>query len=571
MKISHVVLAVMATWMLLLQQPPLQGTAAPAASPDAWSTKVTLRTPDGGYVSAVHGALMPNGNILFYGIAGPTQDFSQASTVKPFAFVYTPTPYWQALGSTLTVTPIAEPLDGNNTVVGNYTVYDSLICSGGALTADGRYFSAGGTRDIYDNTSGQLVRITAPSYATVYDGTSWTRVPNDMVATGSTGEARRWYPTVTRLPDNRMLVTSGFDQLQPTASFNLSAEAYDPTTGQFTVVAPATPFEILNSDYTHIGVLPKKVGNSDLVMLGSPGVPVFMSLATNPASWRISTSDRPGSEAFNQARIANGGKYQFDAAPDYGASSVMLPIRVNDGDLGYSNGTMLVAGGAFNTPFIQRVDRYDPQTDTWLPTIDTGIQRHHPMTVDLPDGRVLIIGGHSSDPNVTHAEYIDPMNGFAFSLGSSDGGEIRGYHAVSLLLPDGRVMVEGGRDVTTSSSSEKPSFRFYYPYYMFVSGRPVITSAPQSFGFGSSFQVSVSTQKPAGAVLISLGAMTHSFDENQRAVQVAVSQVATSTSGGWTATLTSPSSAQIAPSGYYMLFVLDSRRVPSTATIVHLG
>jgi galactose oxidase len=106
---------------------------------------------------------------------------------------------------------------------------------------------------------------------------------------------------------------------------------------------------------------------------------------------------------------------------------------------------------------------------------------------------------------------------------------------------------------------------------MFVSGRPVITSAPQSFGFGSSFQVNVSTQKPAGAVLISLGAMTHSFDENQRAVQVAVSQVATSTSGGWTATLTSPSSAQIAPSGYYMLFVLDSRRVPSTATIVHLG
>ena len=33
----------------------------------------------------------------------------------------------------------------------------------------------------------------------------------------------------------------------------------------------------------------------------------------------------------------------------------------------------------------------------------------------------------------------------------------------------------------------------------------------------------------------------------------------------------SPANSHVAPPGYYMLFVLDANRVPSVATIVHIG
>ena len=47
---------------------------------------------------------------------------------------------------------------------------------------------------------------------------------------------------------------------------------------------------------------------------------------------------------------------------------------------------------------------------------------------------------------------------------------------------------------------------------------------------------------------MSLGSMTHSFDSNQRSVQLALTP----------------------PPGYYMLFLLDASRTPSVAAIVRV-
>ena len=161
--------------------------------------------------------------------------------------------------------------------------------------------------------------------------------------------------------------------------------------------------------------------------------------------------------------------------------------------------------------------------------------------------------------------------GFSVGLGAADGGEVRGYHSVSLMLPDGRVLVAGGRDVSTPDSVEKPSFRYYYPHYMFAP-RPRILTAPTQIAFGTSFSIlSVGARPPAEIVLVSLGAMTHSFDQNQRSIQLTLGanvQVATDV------TLTiavSPYGPQVAPPGYYMLFVLDGQRIPSIARIVRVG
>jgi hypothetical protein len=65
-------------------------------------------------------------------------------------------------------------------------------------------------------------------------------------------------------------------------------------------------------------------------------------------------------------------------------------------------------------------------------------------------------------------------------------------------------------------------------------------------------------------VLIRTGAVTHFFDQNTRFVPVSFQQ----TSGGLT--LTAPATSNLAPPGYYMLFVVNSNGVPSIAPFVQL-
>jgi hypothetical protein len=67
------------------------------------------------------------------------------------------------------------------------------------------------------------------------------------------------------------------------------------------------------------------------------------------------------------------------------------------------------------------------------------------------------------------------------------------------------------------------------------------------------------------AVLIGLGSMTHSFDSNQRYVQLALTPGAAGT-----ATIAGPPDPETAPPGYYMLFLVDANRTPSVAAIVRV-
>jgi hypothetical protein len=232
---------------------------------------------------------------------------------------------------------------------------------------------------------------------------------------------------------------------------------------------------------------------------------------------------------------------------------------------------VLLASGNMGSVFEHNAAIFDPVTGKWLASLDLVVPRHHPDAVDLPDGRVLLINGHDmgGDPRVQQAEYIDPANHFAVSLGSSNEGLVRGYHSIALLLPDGRVLVGGGRDQDTDSSLEKPSYQYYSPDYM-TKPRPTITGAPSSLAYGSVFGLTMTGSKPSGVVLVGLGSQTHSFDEDQRYVQLPVGSVST-TSGTTTVIAGGPTNSHIAPPGYYMLFVLDANRVPSVATIVHVG
>ena len=555
----------------LLGLAPFLGSAAQSQTVvvDGWSPLITWRTtyppPFDWYVAPIHATLLPDSRVLFTGEVRPTEIPSR--TRFRYTFAMTPEQIGEpfppgGFPDEVQVADMRIPFDFSWALLGPWLVTDALYCSGHTLTSDGAFFAAGGLRTINNFDSGMFYGLGLP-YGLIYDGTTWTRILLDMLGVGALGEPYRWYPTCTRLPDSRILVTGGSEIFQvggtPYYLPNLSAETFDPATGTWDLVAPypSAPWEIWNFDYTHVMQLPSPAAGADLLMFGNPAVPVLMSMA-GEASWQVrSASPRPGTLPGE--------------LPNVGTSSAPLPIRVNDGQWGYANGSFLMAGGAHDSTHEHHVDVYDPVEDSWRPRIDMGVRRHHPSTVVLPDGRILVLQGHNDvgDPNVGRAQYVDPANEFSIAIGISSMPEVRGYHSIAVLLPDGRVLVGGGND-DGNAGNEKTNFRFYYPSYMAAAAtRPQILTAPDTVTVGGDFSVTWSGNDLSEVVLVGPGSMTHSFDHNQRHVQLEVTEQ-TWTGGFGSASVLAPPDTRRTPPGHYMLFLLDENRTPSVAQIVHV-
>jgi hypothetical protein len=434
--------------------------------------------------------------------------------------------------------------------------------------ADGSVFIAGGSRSFLNATTGEFL-AEGLAYGTRATASDWVRLAGHMVGAPPGEQPARWYPTITRLADGRMLVAAGADLLS-TPSPNLTVESYTPATAAWAIISTfsQTPTEIWNRDYTHTFVLPRTIGGFDLVSIGEPGVAV-LHLPNTPPWWKLSQTFRPGSDAYQVIRKRQG---TFNGAdgPNFGASTVMLPLRLQDGEWGYSNGSILTVGGPEGSSHSHCADIYSPVSDTWHSRIDIGAQRHYPSTVLLPTGQVLIVNGTSADAGVTSAHYINLMDGLSSHPGSDTGGDLRGYHSLAILLPDGRVLVGGGRNATDDNNSERSDFRYYYPVYMFGS-RPRITAAPRSISLGATFTVATHGNQPKEVVLTGLGSMTHSVDMNQRWIQLKLVGSTPDGAGGYSCTVVAPATPQLAPPGPYLLWILDAARTPSESTTVLLS
>src|SRR5262249_34870013 len=138
----------------------------------------------------------------------------------------------------------------------------------------------------------------------------------------------------------------------------------------------------------------------------------------------------------------------------------------------------------------------------------------------------------------------------------------------ALLLPDGRVLVgAGGRynGYPSNDPYDRLNAEIYSPPYLFKGARPTITSAPGDGAYGASISVATPNAASIASVsLIKLGSMTHAINMDQRYVPLTFSQGA----GGLNVTL--PANANLAPPGYYMLFIVDSNGVPSTASMIRM-
>ncbi len=196
-------------------------------------------------------------------------------------------------------------------------------------------------------------------------------------------------------------------------------------------------------------------------------------------------------------------------------------------------------------------------------------RRHGNATV-LADGQVWVNGGSSTGNNLSgmalDSELWNPNTGNWTTTASAATARL--YHSASILLPDGTVLTGGGG---APGPLNQLNGEIYYPPYLFEKNgsgqfepRPEIIDAPTAVGWGEDFSIE-SDESITRVTLVRVGAVTHSFNSETRFFNLPIPQT------GNIVTVRSPATANIAPPGFYLLFVWNTLKVPSIAKIIQIG
>jgi hypothetical protein len=392
-----------------------------------------------------------------------------------------------------------------------------LFCSGHSLLPDGRLLVSGGHAgtDLYGTRT-----------TFIYDGSGgWSQGP-DM-------QNGRWYPTNTTLANGEVLTVSGTDTA---ALYNRIPEVWD--NGNW---RPLTSASRLVQLYP--------------MMFAAPDGRVFMAGPEQQTAWLNTT----GTGSWT-----NGPMSAFGPR-DYG-SAVM-----------YDAGKILLVGGGAPTETAEVIDINAGAGAAWRSVAPMAVARRQLNATLMADGSVLVTGGSNSpgfniaptDSRVLTPERWDPVTEQWTPLAGM--AHHRVYHSTALLLPDGRILSAGSGQPAAPGLADDYTAEIFTPPYLYgldgtLAARPVITDAPTQVAYGQAFTV----QTPQAASIvratwIRLSSVTHAFNQNQRMNNLTVAATGTSS-----VTVTAPASANLAPPGHYMLFLIDASGVPSVARIIRV-
>jgi uncharacterized protein YjdB len=409
--------------------------------------------------------------------------------------------------------------------------YD-VFCSGTAVLPDGRPLVIGGTASY---------AFTGDNRASIFNPTTETFVQSQNMVDG------RWYGTATALGDGRIIAFSGYGS---GGGINNTVEIYSLTDAGAGWTAPATaPF--------------------------SP--PLFPRLLLLPDGTVFFTGQGTGNQTANSWRFNPANQQWTSSAATTGmrqyGSAVLLPLLPPS----YRPQVMNFGGSGLSSTEIIDLSASSP---TWAPGPNMSTGRIEMNAVILPNGKVLAEGGSVTNevpdtPGKT-ADLYDPVSNSFSSGGTASFSRL--YHSTALLLPDATVMSMGSNP---DGGNYEPAIEIYTPPYLFdandqpITNRPAITgTSPASgvVGYNAPFSVTYTSASPISrAVLVRPGADTHGFDMDQRLIGLCGPSPQPSCSGAGTLNLTAPPNGNLAPPGYYMLFLLDSAGVPSKAQFIQLS
>ena len=383
-----------------------------------------------------------------------------------------------------------------------------LFCAGQSLLADGRLLVAGGNNNPTAPANGlPNINLFTPA------SESWT--------TSVAMQHGRWYPTTTTLANGDVVILAGKDEVG--------------TTVRVPEVWSSGTLRSLSTAGVSLPLYPRTflAPNGKIFLAGENAATKYLD-PTNTGSWTPVATRKYGQR-------------------DYG-SAVM-----------YDDGKILYVGGGRTTNTAEIID-LNSGAPAWQWTGSMAYRRRHLNATVLPTGEVLVTGGSSgtafNDPTaaVHAAELWNPATGVWRTLASNSINRV--YHSTSILLPDGRILHTGSGD----AGPDQRNAELFSPPYLFLGPRPTITAAPTLVGYGASFSVTTPDAANIAKVsLIRLGSTTHAFDMNQRFQWLSFARQTGAL------TISTPTSANRAPPGHYMLFILDGNGVPSVARILKLS
>jgi len=227
---------------------------------------------------------------------------------------------------------------------------------------------------------------------------------------------------------------------------------------------------------------------------------------------------------------------------------------------------LILGGGDPTTTATAEVIDLNDATPRWRFTQPMAFARKTPNATLLADGKVLVTGGSRSDvfndPSqaVFSAEIWDPATETWATMAAMRTPRL--YHSTAVLLPDARVFVSGGGGASPGDVNHYDA-EYFSPPYLFRGPRPTIDSAPASAGYGEQFTVVASDAAGIGGItLVALSSTTHEFNVSQRFLRLSFAPAAEANRF----TVSAPDNPNLAPPGFYMMFVLNANGVPFTAS-----
>jgi hypothetical protein len=257
-------------------------------------------------------------------------------------------------------------------------------------------------------------------------------------------------------------------------------------------------------------------------------------------------------------------------------------VHANRGFPGHSDHSLVVlsdgravAVGVRRTgqPSAVMTEFYDVSSGAWSVGTSPTLVRMQPEVVQLPDGKILVAAGDQEstsgpEPNVLgvvkRTDLFDPL---ALTWRRvADLNWFREYHAVTLLVPDGRVITTGGTKIKFQFGPTSADVEAYSPPYLLRGVRPQISNLSDttpSRGDTLEFDVFPLTRLTS-VLLMGAQSTTHWLDGGiPRRVVLPVDQTST------VASVELPSDPDALPLGWYLMFgMVDD--IPSVARFVRV-
>lgn len=426
--------------------------------------------------------------------------------------------------------------------------------------------------EIFDPSTGSLQAIDL----TTIEGSPF----NSKIVGGEVYDTVDLYPRVFSLADGRFLLTgdeAGIEGvLVPHASHNTYLMAIDERADGMVAVSfsPGPQRQETNRAY---GTAVQVPGSEEVLLLG--GIVGSNSISFGREG-KIDTKRFPGVSVSRTLQHwtpgEGGGQWtatsNFLPTPRANLQMVILPTE----QLLVMNGGVFPEYQPRRDPLLLTPDssapggyRQEPQPLAMLPRL------YHNGALLLPDGRVLSTGGNANRATHVGSEVRvdvlgDPETFFRFPTFRNNHGEEEGFDLETFYQNPEHYFADGNKEPFVPAEIWRSEV-FSPPYLPVNNDRPRILSAPAGIAYGKDFSVRVAPSQAGGAVtkavLVKLGSVTHSFDVGQRLAPLGIE----SAQEDGSLRLMAPGNAHLYPPGYYMLFCLDSRAVPSEARMVRLG